>query len=252
MKLSRHTNSIIIITMFIVFIISGTRTLQSAEARQQLTNEVPPQLGSPASNIPLSNFTGSISLTASLFEVLKSKTNVSLADAMTDVTTSMGQNATILSGSVQTERGFLVYRIVGLDDSNNINMVLIDPANGSILSQRQWPAVMSQVLSSIPGVGTELSNVLAKAQQDQNNNTTTATDSTKMRNNSIIPQAQDINELNLELIKICAASPNVECDNNMTNIHNDCIAYPEYVATHISSCDDSRLISYMIARGLLE
>lgn len=92
-----------------------------------------------------------------------------------------------------------------------------------------------------------------EAQQEQsNNNTTTATDLAKMRNNTIIPQTQDINESNLELIKICTASPNLECDNNMINIHNDCIAYPEYVATQISSCDDSRLISYMIARGLLE
>jgi hypothetical protein len=70
--------------------------------------------------------------------------------------------------------------------------------------------------------------------------------------NTIIPQAQDINESNLELIKICTASPNLECDNTMIIIHNDCIAYPEYVATHIPSCDDSRLISYLIARGLLE
>lgn len=92
-----------------------------------------------------------------------------------------------------------------------------------------------------------------EAQQEQsNNNTTTATDLAKMRNNTIIPQTQDINESNLELIKICTASPNLECDNNMINIHNDCIAYPEYVATQIPSCDDSRLISYMIARGLLE
>jgi hypothetical protein len=94
---------------------------------------------------------------------------------------------------------------------------------------------------------------LVEAQQEQSNNsTTTATDLAKMRNNTIIPQAQDINESNLELIKICTASPNLECDNNMINIHNDCIAYPQYVATHISSCDDSRLISYIIARGLLE
>jgi hypothetical protein len=93
---------------------------------------------------------------------------------------------------------------------------------------------------------------LVEAQQEQGNNTTTGTDLTKMRNNAIIPQAQNINESNLELIKICTASPNLECDNNMINIHNDCIAYPEYVATHISSCDDSRLISYLIARGLLE
>jgi hypothetical protein len=93
MNLSRYTNSIIIVSIFVIFIISGTRTLQSAEARQQLINEMPPQLGSQAPNIPFSNFTGSISLTASLFEVLKSKTNVNLADAMTDVTNSMGPNA---------------------------------------------------------------------------------------------------------------------------------------------------------------
>jgi hypothetical protein len=109
------------------------------------------------------------------------------------------------------------------------------------------------IFSSIIIIQAELLVFLVEAQQEQGNkNTTTATDLTKMRNNAIIPQAQDINELNLELIKICTASPNLECDNNMINIYNDCIAYPEYVATHISSCDDSRLISYLIARGLLE
>jgi hypothetical protein len=149
--LSRYTNSIIIVTISIVFIISGTKTLQSAEAWQRLINEMPPRLGSQAPDIPSSNFTGSISLTSSLFEVLKSKTKVNLADAMTDVTNSMGPNATVLFGSVQIERGFLVYRIVGLDDRNNINMVFVDPANGSILSQQQWPATMSQALLPIPG-----------------------------------------------------------------------------------------------------
>ena len=108
------------------------------------------------------------------------------------------------------------------------------------------------VISPIIKIQAEPIVFLVEAQQEQGNSTTTATDLTKLRNNAIIPQAQNINESNLELIKICTASPNLECDNNMINIHNDCIAYPEYVATHISSCDDSRLISYLISRGLLE
>jgi hypothetical protein len=108
------------------------------------------------------------------------------------------------------------------------------------------------VISPIIKIQAEPIVFLVEAQQEQDNNTTTATDLTKMRNNAIIPQAQNINESNLELIKICTASPNLEYDNNMINIRNDCVAYPEYVATHISSCDDSRLISYLIARGLLE
>jgi hypothetical protein len=109
------------------------------------------------------------------------------------------------------------------------------------------------LISSIIIIQAEQLVFLVEAQQEQSNNdTTTATDLAKMRNNTIIPQARDINESNLELIKICTASPNLECDNNMINIHNDCIAYPQYVAIHISSCDDSRLISYILARGLLE
>jgi hypothetical protein len=108
------------------------------------------------------------------------------------------------------------------------------------------------LIFSIIIIQCELLVILAEAQQQKSNiTTTTATDLAKMRN-TIIPQAQDINELNLELIKICTASPNLECDNTMIIIHNDCVAYPGYVAIHIPSYDDSRLISYLIARGLLE
>jgi hypothetical protein len=108
------------------------------------------------------------------------------------------------------------------------------------------------IISSIIIIQAEPLVFLVEAQQEQDSNTTTTTDLTEMRNNAIIPQAQNINESNSELIEICTASPNLECDNNIINIHNDCIAYPEYVAKHISSCDDSRLISYLIARGLLK
>jgi hypothetical protein len=90
----------------------------------------------------------------------------------------------------------------------------------------------------------ELLLLFAQGQQ-QNNTTTNMT-------NTIIPSANEVNEANLELIKICVSSPNPGCDNTMIIIHNDCIAYPEYVAIHIPSCEDSRLISYLVARGLLE
>lgn len=90
--------------------------------------------------------------------------------------------------------------------------------------------------------------LMARAIQIQSNGTSTVI--TNMTD-SLVSHAEEVNKSNLELIKICTASPNLECDNNMINIHNDCIAYPEYVATHISSCDDSRLISYIIARELI-
>jgi hypothetical protein len=91
--------------------------------------------------------------------------------------------------------------------------------------------------------------VLAQGQQGQDN--ASATDMENLRN-KIKPQAEEVNEANSELIKICTDSPNPECDNTMIIIYNDCVAYPAFVATHIPSCGDSRLFSYLVARELLE
>jgi hypothetical protein len=88
---------------------------------------------------------------------------------------------------------------------------------------------------------------MAQGQQEQNN---TTTDMTNLRN-SIIPEAEEVNEANSELIKICTDSPNARCDNTMKIIYNDCIAYPAFVATHIPSCGDSKLFSYLAVRGLV-
>jgi ATP-dependent helicase YprA (DUF1998 family) len=89
---------------------------------------------------------------------------------------------------------------------------------------------------------------MAQGQQEQNN---TTTDKMNLRN-SIIPEAEEVNEANSELIKICTDSPNAGCDKTMKIIYNDCVAYPAYVATHIPSCGDSKLFSYLVVRELLE
>jgi hypothetical protein len=95
----------------------------------------------------------------------------------------------------------------------------------------------------------KLSLLMAQGQQEQDN--ASATDMENLRN-TIKPQAEEVNEANSELIKICTDSPNPECDNTMIIIYNDCVAYPAFVATHIPSCGDSRLFSYLVVRELLE
>jgi ATP-dependent helicase YprA (DUF1998 family) len=90
---------------------------------------------------------------------------------------------------------------------------------------------------------------MAWGQQEQNN--ASETDMGNLRN-SIIPQAEEVNEANSELIKICTDSPNAGCDNTMIIIYNDCVDYPAFVAKHIPSCGDSRLFSYLVVRELLE
>jgi hypothetical protein len=95
----------------------------------------------------------------------------------------------------------------------------------------------------------KLSLLMAQEQQEQDN--ASATDMENLRN-TIKPQAEEVNEANSELIKICTDSPNPECDNTMIIIYNDCVAYPAFVATHIPSCGDSRLFSYLVVRELLD
>jgi hypothetical protein len=95
----------------------------------------------------------------------------------------------------------------------------------------------------------KLSFLMAQGQQGQEN--ASATDMENLRN-TIIPEAEEVNEANSQLIKLCTDSPNSECDNTMITIYNDCKAYPAYVATHIPSCGDSKLFSYLVVRELLE
>jgi hypothetical protein len=94
----------------------------------------------------------------------------------------------------------------------------------------------------------KLSLLMAQGQEQDN---ASATDMENLRN-TIKPQAEEVNEANSELIKICTDSPNPECDNTMIIIYNDCVAYPAFVATHIPSCGDSRLFSYLVVRELLD
>ena len=56
--------------------------------------------------------------------------------------------------------------------------------------------------------------LMARAIQIQSNGT--STDITNMTD-SLVSHAEEVNESNLELIKICTASPNLECDNDMIN-----------------------------------
>ena len=117
-----------------------------------------------------------------------------------------------------------------------------------VTSQEIVPILLLLLITIVIVSQTQAESSVSLAEGQAQNNATK--DMTDMRN-AIVPQAEQVDKANSELIKICTASPNPGCDNTMIIIHNDCIAYPEYVGIHIPSCNDSRLLSYLIARGLL-
>lgn len=146
MKLSREISAAASIALVLTFSVTGTQFLAMVDAQQANISQQSPL-----------NFSGSIPLANSLIDVLKSKIKVSLLEAMNNVTNSLGPNTTLLSGSIQPEVGFLTYNIAALDSNNTIHMVIVDPGNGTILSQQEMPAVMSRILS--PPVGPQLSDI---------------------------------------------------------------------------------------------
>ena len=117
-----------------------------------------------------------------------------------------------------------------------------------VTSQEIVPILLLLLITIVTVSQTQAVSSVSLAKGQAQNNATK--DMTDMRN-AIVPQAEQVDKANSELIKICTASPNPGCDNTMIIIHNDCLAYPEYVEIHIPSCNDSRLLSYLIARGLL-
>ena len=95
-----------------------------------------------------------------------------MTKAIENVTKSLGPNSTAISASFQVVNGFLVYRIVVLGGANNIHVILVDPANGHILSSLQQSAGRPGPFSFIPGASspprmTSSASTIPRQQQQQ-------------------------------------------------------------------------------------
>jgi hypothetical protein len=108
------------------------------------------QLVSP-STAPVKNYTSSIAIIPSLLEVINTKINVTLDDAIAIAVNETGINSSPLSASLQANRGFLVYRVILADSNNNIHLIVVDPGKGSVLSRELLPiSTVSSLIAGIP------------------------------------------------------------------------------------------------------
>jgi uncharacterized membrane protein YkoI len=84
------------------------------------------------------NWTGSISLFSPIIDAFKSKINTTLNEATTNAIKEVGggSNSSAVAAFIHPERGFLVYNVFVLDSNNNIHRVIVDPGNGTVLSNR--------------------------------------------------------------------------------------------------------------------
>jgi hypothetical protein len=86
------------------------------------------------------NWTGSVpleSVRTEVIESIKSRVNVSVSEAESAAAGSIGEGGQVFSVTLVPANGYLVYSVHGIDGSNNLHRVIVDPGNGSVLDSKQ-------------------------------------------------------------------------------------------------------------------
>ena len=83
------------------------------------------------------NFTGTIDVKSTIGEAFKSKVTVNIIDAITTAQTSVGANSFVKEAELTAAYGFLVYKIVVVDENMKKYKVIVDPGNGQVLMKKE-------------------------------------------------------------------------------------------------------------------
>ena len=83
------------------------------------------------------NITGSINLHSIISDAIASQINTSLSEAASTAEGAVGKNSHAIAAHVGQTNGYLTYRVWVLGSDMNMNMVIVDPGNGQVLSNIQ-------------------------------------------------------------------------------------------------------------------
>jgi hypothetical protein len=96
------------------------------------------------------NVTGSINLSSTIYNAIASQIKTSLSDAASTAEGAVGNNSHAVAAHIGMTNGYLTYSVWVLGPDMNMNMVIVDPANGQILLN--MPVSFQQSLVMGPGM----------------------------------------------------------------------------------------------------
>jgi hypothetical protein len=85
----------------------------------------------------VNNWTGTINVESTIGEAFKSKVNVNMIDAIKTALVNVGLNSTIKEAELIPAYGYLVYKIMVLDEDMKKYKVIVDPGNGEVLMKKE-------------------------------------------------------------------------------------------------------------------
>ena len=80
---------------------------------------------------------GTIDVKSTIGEAFKSKVTVNIIDAITTAQTSVGAHSFVKEAELTAVHGFLVYKIVVVDENMKKYKVIVDPGNGQVLMKKE-------------------------------------------------------------------------------------------------------------------
>src|SRR5215208_7251475 len=86
---------------------------------------------------PMINWTGTIDVESTIGEALKSKVNVNMIDAIKAALVNVELNSTVKEAELTPVHGYLVYKIVVIDEDMKKYKVIVDPGNGEVLMKKE-------------------------------------------------------------------------------------------------------------------
>jgi hypothetical protein len=86
---------------------------------------------------PKVNWTGTIDVKSTIGEAFKSKVTVNIIDAIKTALVDVGLNSTVKEAELTPAHGYLVYKIMVIDENMKKYKVIVDPGNGQVLMKKE-------------------------------------------------------------------------------------------------------------------
>jgi hypothetical protein len=86
---------------------------------------------------PKVNWTGTIDVKSTIGEAFKSKVTVNIIDAIKTALVNVGLNSTVKEAELTPAHGYLVYKIMVIDENMKKYKVIVDPGNGQVLMKKE-------------------------------------------------------------------------------------------------------------------
>ncbi|MGI9009793.1 MAG: PepSY domain-containing protein [Nitrososphaeraceae archaeon] len=94
-------------------------------------------MSNQSEGMKMMNWTGTIDVKTTIGEAFKSKVTVNIIDAINAAQTNVGANSFVKKAELSPAHGYLVYKIMVVDENMKKYKVIVDPGNGQVLMKKE-------------------------------------------------------------------------------------------------------------------